>query len=93
MDSTIIADIVKAFGIIPPGTFVKLKDGKVGVVIRASDDKTMQVVTKVGDDISKFYMEFPATGLYKIVDILHPPGNMPKRLFKLWSNSQSKSVN
>lgn len=84
LDASIIADIIKRFGIIPPGTFVKLKDGKIGIVMGGSEDKAKPIVTKVGDDITKFYTEFNLTGQYKIVGILHPPTKMPKRLFKLW---------
>ena len=84
LDASIIADIIKRFGIMPPGTFVKLKDGKIGIVVGGSEDKSKPIVTKVGDDITKFYTEFDLTGQYKIVGILHPPSKMPKRLFKLW---------
>jgi len=84
LDASIIADIIQRFGIIPPGTFVKLKDQKIGIVIGNSEDQSSPIVTKVGEDVTKFFTEFDLTGQYKIVAILHPPSKMPKRLFKLW---------
>jgi len=96
LDVGIVADVVKRFGIIPPGTFVKLKDGKIGVVVCASDDREKPIVMKVGDDPTKFYPEFSAAGKFRVTAITHPPNNLPKRIFKLWkiyADEKIKKVN
>jgi len=92
LDSAIIADIVKRYGIIPPGTFVRLKDGKVGVVIKSTDDNSKPLVTKVGDNTTKFYADFNLTLQYPIVEVLRPPSNIPKRLFKLWEGHSDEEI-
>ena len=84
LDASIIADLIERFGAYPPGTFVKLKDGKLGVVVERSEEQSKPVVTKVGEEITKFYSDFDLTGKFKIAAIVHPPTKMPKRLFKLW---------
>ena len=90
LDGSIVAGLVNAFGSVPPGTFVKLRDGTIGVVVSHTGAGERPMVVKVGDDIKKFYTSFHFIGRYKIAEIIRPPHELPKRLFRLWQVYEKK---
>ncbi len=84
LDRKIIVRLINYFGVVPPGTFVALKDGGIGIVILHSKEKNKPIITKVGDKITNFYSEFNITLTLPYTEIIRPPSNIPKKLFRLW---------
>jgi len=89
MDGNIMLAFVKQCGVIPPGSFVNLKDNGVGVVIKQNEDGSKPIVTKVGNDFSKLFTEFNLTTTLAIESIVRQPNDIHKRLFKLWAIHES----
>lgn len=87
LDAKIMGKLIKRFGMYPPGTFVNLKDGGIGVIIKGADNNP--IVTKVGDKITNFYSEFSLTAHYSIAEIINTPPQLPKKFFKLWADAEA----
>jgi len=85
LDKNLVMEMVKLFGIVPPGSIVELAEGGIGIVIKNTDDPNKPLITKVGDKITNYYSEFNLTRRYEIAGILRKPETLPKKIFKLWS--------
>jgi len=88
-DRKIMNKGISRLGAIPPGTFVELKDGGVGIVLNNNGDAKTPVITKVGDSITRFYSEFPFTARFSVERVIPPPMQVPKKLFKLWASFEA----
>jgi len=85
-DKKIMSKGINRLGAIPPGTFVLLKDGGIGVVINNSGESKKPVITKVGENITRFYSDFPLIARFSVKEVIPPPMQVPKKLFKLWAS-------
>ncbi len=83
-DKKIMSKGINQLGAIPPGTFVSLKEGGIGVVINNGGESKKPVITKVGDNITRYYSEFTLTARFTVESVIPPPVQIPKKLFKLW---------
>lgn len=90
LDTSIIADMIKYFGLIPPGTLVSLKRGGIGLVLMFDDEIGKPIIVKVGEDQSKFSSEFGVARCQSVSAIIRAPVNIPKRIFKLWSDWENQ---
>ena len=88
-DKKIMSKAISRLTALPPGTFVSLKDGGVGVVTGVDRKLEKPIVTKVGDNISRFYSAFPLTARLAIADVIPPPIQVPKKLLRLWAAAEN----
>ena len=85
-DKKIMSKGINRLGTMPPGTFVSLKDGGIGIVINNGGESKKPMITKVGENITRFYSEFPLVARFSVKEIVLPPIQVPKKLFKLWAS-------
>lgn len=83
LDVKIMGKLIRRMGMYPPGTFVSLKDGGIGVVL--DDENNNPLIAKVGDKITNFYSDFSLAAHFSISEIIATPSQLPKKFYKLWA--------